>query len=803
MRPLPNRRRHAERGGTLTWVLAFLAIVAAVAGVELYALYSHNRDRALSVPAATAPAMRAPAPVGDIETPKTEAVVGPRITIAGWASAPSGIRTVEIRMEGRAFPARAGVPRPDVVRIRPDLGGDPNSGYEFFGDFTGDAPPPGVNRRILTIVAVANDGSETVLGRRSLVEPAALARWAEFTPRDPTPFFVLPALSGLDLNGASELDSIYAPYLSRTVQAGFRVPILYLRMTRGAAHDFVFDPDWDPKRMCGKRRIGDDSLNAVIAHSKAKSLPVLVTLNGGIWADAYCDVPDWDVNDKLEQDLANDQWNEKNEVMPDDYLKNLPGSQEAPELARSLTFNVYAAAVRHYKKRNLQAAGRRLAEFARENPQLFVGVNLDPDTYLNPFFESRQWYDYNPGTLRQFREWLAGTGPYAGRPAPGVPNLQAYRRPHPLTLAEVNRIAGRRWRSWQEVDPPRAFPRDTANGARPYWLDPWVYEWEVFRRHLVHLHYDELAQWLVEVGISRDQIWSAQGLMAPEAGAKPFAIELTSPVADYDSGGMSVAGAKPALGHLGVILYGEAAVNDVPMENGKSLFMTLATIDPRWAVVEYNTADLRHPQAQPSYAAGYRGLRDLWNFGARYMSPMAWNGSNGAMAGQPGYSTFTAWRNTPLEEAAREFMLSRAGLPLGALLWTFGTPAHADDDGWVAEIGTLALGRGHLILSPDANDRIVLLSPAGLPPNVRAAEELVFGLDGHAGLRRVRVQGRRATDSGWETLADASGPALRQTAAGVAVKRNAGARAAAFDQLRIELSFSANTARVLTRVAVL
>ena len=56
---------------------------------------------------------------------------------------------------------------------------------------------------------------------------------------------------------------------------------------------------------------------------------------------------------------------------------------------------------------------------------------------------------------------------------------------------------------------------------------------------------------------------------------------------------------------------------------------------------------------------------------------MAWNGSNGVNAGSPEYVTFTAWRNTPLEDAAREFLLARAGLPLGALLFTFGTPQHA------------------------------------------------------------------------------------------------------------------------------
>ncbi len=803
-----------SRGRTLPWVLGFLGIVAALAGVELYALYAHNRDHPLApVTAPANPATATPpgaaftanangAPVGNVERPPAEGVIGPKIVVSGWATAPSGIKAVELRMEGRVFPAKLGVTRLDVVRVRPELGSKTDTGWEFAGDFTGVAAPAGVNRRVITIVAVANDGKETVLGRRSLVEPAALARWADFTPKATTPFYVLPALSGIDLNGASELDWIYEPYRSPTVRAGFRVPILYLRMTKGAAHDWVFDPDWDPTRKCGARRIGDDSLTTVIAHSKAKSLPVLVTLNGGIWADAYCDVPEWDVNDHLEQDLANDQWNDRNEVMPDDYLKHLPGSMEAPELARSLTFNVYAATVRHYKKRNLQAAGRILAQFAREHPDLFVGVSLDPDTYLNPFFETKQWYDYNPGTLRQFREWLAGAGPYAGRPSPGVPDLSAYRRPKPLTLADVNRIAGKRWRSWQEVDPPRHFPRK-GEGPRPFWEDPWVAEWEVFRRHLVHLHYDELAQWLVEVGIAPERIWSAQGLMAPHGDAMPFAIDITSPPRNYDTGGMSVRGAKPTLGHLGVILYGEAAVNDVRMENGKSLFMTLAQVDPRWAVVEYNTSDLRQPETSPTYAAGYRGLRDLWNFGARYVSPMAWNGSNGIAAGQPGFTTFTAWRNTPLEEAAREFMLTRAGLPLGSLLYTFGTPVFADGDGWTADVGGLALDKGFVRIDPDDNGRVVLVSPRGLPPAVQDAATFVLGLDAHAGVRRVRVQGRRAADSGWETLAEASGASLRQTAAGVALTRNPAARVAQWDQLRIEMAFAANTAKVLTRIAAI
>ncbi len=605
--------RMAMAGTALGAFIVFLAVVAGIAGFEMYALVAHNRERAAAVPSAPAPA-RIAGPVGDVDAPAGEAIVGPRVTISGWALDPAGVRSVEIRLDGRAFAAKIGIARPDVAKAKPEIADNANGGFEFTGDFSAHPPPPGVDRRTLSIVAIAKDGREAVIGRRSLIDPAALERWAAFTPRDATPFYLLPALSGIDLNGAGELDTIYAPYLSSTLRAGFRVPILYLRMTKGPAADYAFDPDWDPKRKCGERRIGDDSLNAVLAHSLAKKLPVLVTLNGGIWADAFCDVPQWDVNDKLEQDVANCQWNEKNEVMPDSFLKDLPGSQEAPELARSLTFNVYATEVRRYKKRNLQQAGALLAAFAREHPDLVVGINLDPDTYLNPFFAEKQWYDYNPGTLRQFREWLAGTGPYAGHAARGVPDLRAYRRALPLTLADVNRIAGRHWRNWNEVDPPRSFPREAKDGARLFWQDAWTREWELFRRHLVHLHYDELAQWLVEAGISRDRIWSAQGLMAPIGDAMSFAIDLDSPTRNYDSGGMSIAGAKPALGHLGVILYGEAAVNDVRMDNGKSLFATLAAVDPRWAIVEYNTADLRHPRSTAALRGGVSGLARLVEF---------------------------------------------------------------------------------------------------------------------------------------------------------------------------------------------
>jgi hypothetical protein len=115
----------------------------------------------------------------------------------------------------------------------------------------------------------------------------------------------------------------------------------------------------------------------------------------------------------------------------------------------------------------------------------------------------------------------------------------------------------------------------------------------------------------------------------------------------------------------------------------------------------------------PGYADAYRGFSALWNYGAVFVSPLAWNGSNGLFAGQPGFLPYTAWLNPPFEEAARDFMPARAGLSPRARLWTFGAPAHADADGWETEVGALAARPGQLVLTAQ-DGRVVLRSPREL-----------------------------------------------------------------------------------------
>jgi hypothetical protein len=156
-------------------------------------------------------------------------------------------------------------------------------------------------------------------------------------------------------------------------------------------------------------------------------------------------------------------------------------------------------------------------------------------------------------------------------------------------------------------------------------------------------------------------------------------------------------------------------------------------------------------------------------------------------------------QNSAPDKAAPASAPSAGGVPSTALVWTFGAPPPPDGNGWTAERGTLIQSGGEAQVQPDANRRVVLLSPPGLPEAARHAEAFVVGIQG-TGLLRVRVQGRRDARGGWITLADASGTALVATDAGYVVKRKPGARVGAVERLRVELTFRTTNPRALLRI---
>ena len=699
-----------------------------------------------------------------MDAPADANVLGTSLKVAGWALDPLGIKSVEVRIDGKPHAANYGLPRPDVAAAKPDVAGAAHSGFSFEGSF----PDLSLQRHEVAVVAINTAGTATTLGRRSLVPPAAMKLWSADLDAHPeladNRFYFLMLTSGVTLGGATEIETQYAGLTSRTQNVGMSVPILYLRTTKGPTGDWVFDPDFDLSRTCRNHLVAEDNLSGVIGYAIKNHIPVNFNLNGGIWADASCYSLDWDLTTHLELDPDNCQWDNHDVVLPGDYKKGLHGSTDSPELSRSLTYHVFDRKVRAYKKRNLQAAARIVAAFAREHPDLFVGVNLDADTYMNPFVREGRRYDYNPGMLRQFRDWLAGTGPYAGKPEDGAPDLRVYRRRHPLSLAEVNRLAGKHWTAWKEVDPPRYFPGDDAQpvklGETPFWQDPWYQEWDVFRKHIVQLHYAELAQWTHEAGVPADRIFTAQAFTAHDPGMRPLSTYVAGASPDYDSAGVSVEGAMPRVGHLGAILYGPSAENAVSMETGHNLFATIARFDPAWGIVEANATDLKHADIHPTYAQSYRSFRDLFNYGGRQVALMAWNGSNGLFATEPDYVTFTAWRNTPAEQAMMDFMVNHADVPTGSLLWTFGANGYADDDGWTAVHGKVIATPAGLTFEAPGN-RVTLRSSTDLVIRPARIATLFLRFDGPDNVQVGVISARAQGDDRWHVIARGAGTEYR------------------------------------------
>jgi hypothetical protein len=278
----------------------------------------------------------------------------------------------------------------------------------------------------------------------------------------------------------------------------------------------------------------------------------------------------------------------------------------------------------------------------------------------------------------------------------------------------------------------------------------------------------------------------------------PFALRIESPSKNYDTGGMSVEGAIPRNGHLGAIVYGQSAINNIRVEGDANLFATFHQMDPGWAVGEFNTADFRTPNELPTYAMGYRALREMFNYGARFASPMAWNGSNGINAGQPGYVSFTAWRNTPLEDAMRDFAVAHAYVPIGSRLWTFGSSRYADPDGWTALAGaTLTPGPGYINVTPRTG-QVVLVSPAPLALARGETDMLILGLDA-AIVEAVEVEARTPAGA-WIALAPRRATSgLTTTTAGLSVPLAWPAALALADQIRVSIRFRARAAPALIR----
>ncbi len=567
-------------------------------------------------------------------------------------------------------------------------------GQIFGAHIAGKQIPLGLQRLVVRVRDGA--GQDTVLPGPLVWNPAESVQKAPCTGQRFMAF-----LPGIDthLLASGPLSELQRLVQSGCVAIGIQTRIEYLRTTRGKVNDFEFDPNFpeSARHPTAALEMTTASLNPALAMAALYRVPMNLVMDGGVWADSKFSAPEFDLVDWLEQDDSTVQWNQWGKSERDDAIGALAGSHRDPQLARMMSLNRYNTRFLSYKKRNLQAAVRLIVAHNQKHPDAVVSINLDPDEYINPWFKDVQWYDYNPDTLRQFREWLLHLGPYADGG-----ELASTRPSKPYDLPVLRKISGKAWATTAEIDAPR---------ERPDYKNEWQQLWIRFKRHLVAQHYADLARWATEVGLSPTQIRSSQTFLDSRVATRINDVAETW----SDQAGVSIEGAKPPLGHLGAIFYGAGSRNEGKPRDGESLLDNVRSMDPEWGVVEMHPGTITTPHAMVSHEDAYRTMHTLINFGATRVTPM-WGSSAGDLMVHPEhFRSYDVYDQSPFETQFVWWMLAMRAQPWGGHVWPFGNEWVKSTDGWTAEptsaIQVDSPGFANLI-SRSPTDVLTLVSPS-------------------------------------------------------------------------------------------
>ncbi len=608
-------------------------------------------------------------PIGRVISPHWNMFNPGRVSIKVWVADEDGIATVKLTTDSGHVIANMPVILKDVsyksVREpREQLMGEPSVALHLGQVHSGlvNAKELSVGVHRLLVEVTDKDNKVNVLPGPLIVNTAP-------KPSQPCQGSALKVLMPADTqqfrNGFREMQELKQVVNAGCVQVGIRGRVEYLRTTTGAHKDFKFDPNFpDAIRKNGNNTMTTTALNELLDLAETWQVPLLITLDGGPWADASFSAPNFDVVDYLENDDANVQWNQFGKAEDDDALSKLPGSYDSPQLARMMTLNYFNERYRYYKKRNIQAAAKIINTSNAVKQGLYVGVNLDPDQYINPWFYKTQWYDYNPDTIRQFRQWLTSTGLYSSDGVLAGKGLEK-----PLTIDMINRLAKQNWKKLDQIEPDR---------AEPDYNSAWHQIWTQYKRHLVAEHYNDLANWLYESGMDSSRIYSSQTFIQTD-----IAITINSYANGWtDEAGVSMAGAKPDKGRLGAILYGPSSRNEGTVRNGQTLFANIRKFDSTWAVPELHPATIEFPDYLPSYSESYQTMASILNAGVTFISPMWGSHASDQLTYTNKFKSYDAFTGTDFEYQLVWWLLQRQRIPVGSLLYPFGNKHVYSTDGW-------------------------------------------------------------------------------------------------------------------------
>lgn len=308
--------------------------------------------------------------------------------------------------------------------------------------------------------------------------------------------------------------------------------------------------------------------------ANVSNTPILFHMNGGNWGTAGSTNP---VIVAMRGNASNCQWDQENwcpppknnHASPDDrYWSFYPGTE-----------------FEQLKEANLKRACEIIFTWWQNNPGLLVGFSTDSEIHLkNDYFKSvhpgyKSYFDYNPGTIAQFRQWAMAN----------------------WTLQAFNEKCGTSFGSWGAVEPPRAAADGVGVKGNKWWET-----WTDFRIWHVTEAGKRQCRWINESGFPREMIWHHQIFSEPgdESSRYQRCDPLQTAVNPYCKVGVTRYGwISPQNWHS----LGQLALND---GSGDTV--------PSWGIFEWNL------WSQHEYWAYKEMLNCIYRYGGHVICPNEW-----------------------------------------------------------------------------------------------------------------------------------------------------------------------------------